>query len=280
MPTTRIITALGAGAIAVALALSVPVAAFAQERHPQTTWAPIGRKPLSDRAAAALVTHVPEVRAENVRANNYRPTDADLRYFRSVKNPAGQTSVALNSWNAYVNGRSYLKNPSTDDLIQWAAHKWGIPEDWLRAQLAWESWWQMDLPGDLARVSDKWYNQYAPLFHSKDGQNLVYESAGLSQIKWTPDNAVNVGTRFLRYRSSAFDLDYMGAESRYYYDGKCNWCRPHYHAGNPWLSIAAWNSPAPWNNVRQRQYASNVRRTLQQRPWTLPSFPTTRFHRP
>jgi hypothetical protein len=137
----------------------------------------------------------------------------------------------------------------------------------------------MDLPGDLARVSDQWYNQYPRLFHSRKGQYLVYESVGLSQIKWTPDNAFNTGTRFLRYRSSAFDLDYMGAEIRYYYDGKCNWCRPHYQAGNEWLSIAAWNSPTPWNSGRQRQYARDVQRTLRRRPWTLPSFSATLFRR-
>jgi len=51
-------------------------------------------------------------------------------------------------------GRSTLAHPSTDDLIQWTAHKWGIPEDVVRAQMAVESWWRQSDMGDLTAESD------------------------------------------------------------------------------------------------------------------------------
>jgi hypothetical protein len=264
----------------IATALLALVTAGSAFAHSQNTWARVGHKPLSDRAAAAQVTHVPEVRPANARANNYRVTAADLRYFRSVKNPAGQTSVAFNHWNAYVDGRSTLRHPSTDDLIQWAAHKWGIPEDWIRAQVALESSWQMDLGGDLAQLPANWVSAYPASARSTLGPNEVYTSIGIAQIKWTPDNVFNPGTRFLRYKSTAFDLDYMGAEIRYYYDGDATWLGHGYHAGSQWLSMGAWNSPAPWNNAKQRWYIGVVQRDLRSRPWASPSFPNSVYHRP
>ena len=263
----------------IATALLALATAGSASAHSQNTWAPIGHKPLSDRAAAAQVTHVPEVRPANEKANSYFVTAADLRYFRRVRNPAGQTSVAFNHWNAYVDGRSSLRQPSTDDLIQWAAHKWGIPEDWIRAQVALESWWEMDLNGDLAQLPTEWHRMYPAWAHSTNGPNSTYTSVGIAQIKWTPDNAFNPGARYLRYKSTAFSLDYMAAEIRYYYDGDARWLGPNYHAGNQWLSMAAWNSPAPWNNSKQRWYVSVVQRDLQSRPWTSPSFPNSVFHR-
>ena len=35
--------------------------------------------------------------------------------------------MQFNPYLQYVDGRDGMTDPSTDDLIQWAAHKWGIP---------------------------------------------------------------------------------------------------------------------------------------------------------
>jgi len=257
------------GVTVVLWALTVAGGAFG---HPQTTWAPVGRPPLSDQVAAARVTHMPEQKWMNARANNYRPTDADLRYFRTVKSAKGQTEIQFNPLNKYVDGRDLLKHPSTDDLIQWAAHKWGIPTDWLRAQTTYESWQEMTLGGDLAKVGPKWYALYPPFLRSSQGPDLVYESIGIPQIKWLPNETVNWGARYLRYLSTAFVLDYMGAEIRYYYDGLAKWLGPSYHAGNKWLSIGAWNMPAPWGNPEQLGYIKEVQYTVSIHPWTNPGF--------
>src|SRR2546429_5218997 len=47
----------------------------------QTTWAPVRATPLSDAAAAALVTHRPQVRPANAAANAYVPSDSELAPF-------------------------------------------------------------------------------------------------------------------------------------------------------------------------------------------------------
>ena len=253
--------------VILALAGTVFVPAASASGGPQTTWAKVGRKPLSDRAAASRVRHVQENRPANTQYNRYYVTNADLRTFRTTKDSRHhQTSVHENPWNAYVTGRSFLRRPSTDDLIQWAAFKWGIPVDLLRAQTAFESGWLMNNPGDLTKVRRARYRRYSPAFR-RPGL-LVWQSAGITQIKWLPDGSVNVGTEPLRRKSTAFDLDYMGATIRYYYDGKCNWCGKGYHARQGWLSIGAWNRPKPWGNARQWWYVGRVKHDLATRAWT------------
>ena len=112
---------------------TTPHAVIGPTRNPQLTWAPIKRKPLSDKAAAALVTREPEVRPNNVSANNYIPTNTDLQHFYNTRDQFHMIPAQQNHWYAYVTGRPGLvRNPTTDMLIQWSAHKWGIPEDTLK----------------------------------------------------------------------------------------------------------------------------------------------------
>ena len=75
--------------------------------------------PLSDRAAAALVVHQPELRPQNFAANNYVPSNAELRAFRSARTAQGQSILTEFPEYRYVTGRPGLHDPSTDDLIQW-----------------------------------------------------------------------------------------------------------------------------------------------------------------
>jgi hypothetical protein len=238
---------------------------------PQTTWAPVGAVPAGDSSAAARVTHVAEVRPGNVAANDYVPTDAELAAYRSTVDANGQTPVQADPMTQYVTGRSGLTNPSTDDLIQWAAHKWGIPEDIIRAEMAQESWWQQGALGDLTTVSGAWYVVY-PTAAQVAGTSQVYQSMGISQVRWRPDGTVGVGTNTLRWKSTAFNLDDYGATVRYYYNGDCTWCGAGYTAGQAWSSIGAWNNPVPWNNAAAQSYVQSVQNYLNTRVWAQPGF--------
>jgi hypothetical protein len=239
--------------------------------YPQTTWAPVGTKPLSDSAAAALITPEPEDRPENSQANNYRPSDGELDAFFGSRDTSGVTPVQYNPLARYITGRPGLSDPSTDDLIQWAAHKWGIPEDLVRAQMVTESWWRQSALGDRATVPPSWYDQYPPQARIA-GTSDVYQSMGISQIKWRPDNSLHTGTEPLRWKSVAFNLDFYGATVRYYYDGLCGWCSPGYSAGQDLNSIGAWFSPQPWLNAGQLSYVARVTANLANRTWEDPGF--------
>jgi hypothetical protein len=171
----------------------------------------------------------------------------------------------------YVTGRPGLASPSTDDLIQWAAHKWHIPEDWIRADMAVESWWEQTDLGDRATVPGKWYTLYPPQARVS-GTSEVYQSMGISQVKWIPDGSDETGTEPLRWKSTAFALDYYAAKVRYFYDGDCSWCGSSYSAGQTWNSIGGWYQPYPWGNSAHEAYISQVKSDLARRVWAQPGF--------
>ena len=233
---------------------------------PPDAWASPGTPPLSDRAAAALVVHQPELRPENVAANNYVPTNAELNAFYNTRTAQGQSILTEFPEYRYVTGRPGLRNPSTDDLIQWAARKWGIPTDVYRAQIYFESLDIQALQYDKANVSARDYWQYPSQSRIKPYQ--VYKSIGISQIKWKPFNRLNPGANPLRWKSTAWALDYSAATIRYYYDGRCSWCGRGYHKGQAWQSIGAYNAPIPWlNNGKRAWYLQHVQSVLSNRSW-------------
>jgi hypothetical protein len=230
---------------------------------PQTAWTPPGTPPLADAQAAALVTPEPELRSDNAQTNDYVPSDAELSTFHSAAD-------GDNPLNGYVDGRDGLPSPSTDELIQWAAHKWGIPEDWVRAVMSVESYWHQSAMGDRESVPSSWYYQYPPQARIA-GTSDVYTSMGIASIKWTP-GGLHEGSEPLRWKSTAFNLDYYAAQIRYYYDGDCSWCGSGYSAGQQWASIGAWYAPKPWNGSGARSYVERVQDSLDSRTWEQPGF--------
>jgi hypothetical protein len=266
------------------------------ERTPQTTWAPCNRnahtggpstfRPLSDRRAASLVTHQRETRRFNARSytvdgrrysavNAYIPSASQLRDFVRSTTSDGRTVVQFNPYFRYVDGRDGLSRPSTDDLIQWAAHKWGIPEDWLRAEYVRESYWNAFHLGDGTTVNADWYRRYPPQARVPHGTK-VYQSMGIAQIKWIPDGSVGPGSEPLRWESTAFNIDYQAAMVRFYYDNprgaRSSWGDRTYAPCQPWNSVGGWFEPYPWNNRGQENYVAEVRQDLSDRSWATGSF--------
>jgi hypothetical protein len=233
---------------------------------PQTTWTAVGKPPLSDAKAAARVVHRPEQRPENVAANEYVPTDAELAAFHSA-------ATAFSPLSVYVDGRDGLTKPSTDDLIQWTSVKWGIPTDWLRAVYLAESGWKQSTLGDIRQVSPEWSALYPPVAQLPNDE--VYETMGIAGVKWTPGpNGIAPGTEPLRWRSTAFNMDYQASIVRYYYSD-CFSCRswPGYTRGQQWNSIGAWDEPYPWRNSQAPRYIAKVKKHLSEKPWLSdPSF--------
>jgi hypothetical protein len=232
------------------------------------------------------VTREPETRPYNGKAywldgtrypapNDYVPTASQLAAFRASKTSFGQTVTQLNPYLSYVDGRDGLSDPSTDDLIQWAAHKWGIPEDWLRAQFVEESYWNSFMLGDAVTVPQSSYLQY-PSLQRVPGQLVVYESSGLAQVKWIPGGSSDPGTEPLSWQSTAFSLDFQAAMVRFYFDNpsgsRSAWGDATYAPCQKWQSIGAWNSPYPWANAEQRGYVAKVQHLLDSATWRSNEF--------
>lgn len=269
---------------------------FRAELHAQTAWAPCNRnagtkarstfKPLSDSAAAKLVTPEPETRPDNdtpytlngvryLAPNAYRPTAAQLKAFRGAKTSLNQPALQFNPYFRYVDGLDGMRDPTTDELIQWAAHKWGIPEDWLRAEYVQESYWSMYQMGDETSVSASQYAKY-PAQARVPGSLEVYQSLGITQVRWAPDGSVGVGAEPLRWESEAFNIDYQASIIRLFYDdpdgARTAWGDKTYKPCEKWNSIGGWFSSYPWLNPLQAEYIKDVRQRLATKQWRSSSF--------
>lgn len=189
---------------------------------------------LPDADAAARVRRSPwEPRPLNTVANHRMPTADELSAFRSASRD--QTSYA-----SLVTGHF---TGTTDELIQWTAHKWGIDEDIVRAQAVWESTWQQPAAGDGGI------------------------SFGLMQIKST----VWRGTAPLTQLSTAFNVDMHGAILRQCYAGKATWLGNDYRAGDLWGCLGYYYSGV-WGDAGGAAYVESVRRHLDERTWEKPGF--------
>jgi hypothetical protein len=302
MPVRGLIVLLGVAVLASILVLLGAGLArsvnyrFRSEAHPQTQWARCNRnaltggpstfRPLSDRAAGALVTPEPETRPDNAKpysingvgypsTNSYVATNAQLAEFRSAKTSLGQPILQLNPYLRYVDGRDGLNHPSTDELIQWGAHKWGIPENWLRAEYVLESYWNSFMLGDRTPVSAADYRKYPPQSRVP-GTLEVYQSLGITQVRWDPERDFGGGTEPLRWLSTAFNIDFQGAMVRYFYDNplkaRTAWGDASFRPCQKWNSIGGWFHPYPWANSGQAQYAKTVQYNLATTAWKSSAF--------
>ncbi len=224
----------------------------------------VGIAPVSDTEAANRVRPVAENRPANVDENHYRPTAAELTAFRTGRvDRYGRTMLDFNPLTAHVTGGF---TGTTDEILQWAAHKWGIPEDVIRAAAVTESDWNMSKLGDRRTVADP---SIYPGHSRIAGTSDVYESLGILQVKWNPDT--HWGTEPLRWKSTAFNADYWAATVRYYYDGRCDWCAPGYSSGQILASVGAWYNPSPWV-TGSLSYVSTVTANLAARRWERAGF--------
>ncbi len=194
---------------------------------------PVGWGPLSDKAAAHRVNRSSfEPRPDNYRANHAVPSKRELANWRARSDMPYARSV-----DGHFKG-------TTDEIIQWAAHKWGIPPNLLRAVAATESWWHQSTVGDNG------------------------DSFGLFQVR-RPYHCWN--ECHIARDSTAFNADYYGGIIRSYYDGTQTWLNTVEHGkpykeGDIWGSLGAWYS-GRWWVPSIKGYIDQVKANIASRPW-------------
>ncbi len=217
--------------LAIAGCLFFPSAGQAQTRD-------AGSEVLSDQKAAQSVNwNGWEPRERNWRENSRIPADRELRQFFDESKHWGRCGEAL---KANITGGF---RGTTDEIIQWAAQKWGIEADIIRAVAVKESYWNQDAAAD-------WDRSGSP------------RAFGLTQIR----RDVNPGTYPLSAESTAFNLDFYGATLRYYYDGCADWLGSNYWSGDIWGAIGAWYT-GRWYDDGAQWYISEIKRALSDRTW-------------
>ena len=140
---------------------------------------------------------------------------------------------------------------TTDEILQWAACKWGIDEDVVRAQIVTESYWKMSANGDggdsfgLGQVRVP-YHGHRP----GAGDDGAFQN----------DNAV---------RSSAYNVDYTYAVWRGCFEEQYNWLGNT--RGDLWGCVGSWFS-GQFRDPAGLEYVDVVQGHLGDRTWETPSF--------
>lgn len=191
------------------------------------TLAPGSALPSED-TCAALVRKTAEKRPENATPNAKKGVGANSTYPRVTGNFVG----------------------TTDEIIQWAACKWGIDEDMVRAQVAQESSWRQSEIGDNG------------------------ESFGLGQVRvgYHDSAFVNNNAKL----SSAYNLDYTYGYWRDCFEGNMTWHNTvergsTYAAGDAWGCFGSWFA-GRWHTAPANDYINKVKALLAQRWWESPNF--------
>jgi hypothetical protein len=213
---------------------------------------PVGATLPSDATCASEVRAAPEVRPANTGANETRGVGGNSLYPRVTGDYVG----------------------TTDEIIQWAACKWGIDEDIVRAQAAVESYWFQRNTGDFTTDPTQCPPGYQTL-----GANGVAgecpESIGIVQVRY-PYHQTAFATDDDAAVSTAYNLDYAYASWWNCYQGNDGWLNQFnpptpYKAGDAWGCVGLWYS-GRWYDSGAQSYIAKVQGYLSQRIWTTPGF--------
>jgi hypothetical protein len=202
---------------------------------------PTATRPLADSVARRRVHRTSvEPRRVNSAATHPRPTAAQLKTWRATPSMP---------YAKYVTGNF---TGTTDEVIQWAAIKWGLNPDLLRAVAVVESYWKMSTVGDNG------------------------DSFGLFQVR-RPYHCTEPSCAMFR-EDAAMNADYYGGILRAYYDGKQSWLNDvasengkPYRRGDIWASVGAWYSGRWWDEAA-RGYVAKVKSALAARTWRSSGF--------
>ena len=209
-----------------------------------TTLAPGAPLPTNAQCAARVHRSSWEPRKQNDTANHtVRPQPVHLppdKNFNAVYQEKYRTRIDGNFTG------------TTDEIIQWAACKWGIADDVVRAQAQHESKWKQSATGDDESRS----NGHCPADQHGDP---CPTSFGLLQSKWYFRPGLYPWTR----TSTAFSLDASLAETRGCLDGLgYSGTRTR---GDLWGCIGFWYS-GEWQ-TNNRAYIADVQSKLKQKAW-------------
>lgn len=228
---------------------------------------PPGAKLPSSAECARLVnaSPSPEIRPANGRVNHTRGQHVPPTGFF----PQGDSSQ-VESLAPLINGNF---TGTTEDILRWAACKWGIDQDVVFAQAAVESAWQQGYLGDWTTDATR-----CPPGHGLGADGVpgqCPESYGILQNNYPFEEAAWPGIA----TSTAMNADVTYAIWRSCYNGDEIWLnnepsgRP-YSAGDLWGCVGRWFAGS-WYTPAAGRYISRVKEYLSERIWLRPAFANT-----
>jgi hypothetical protein len=225
---------------------------------------PPGSAMPGDAACAARVRSMPENKGIN---HTYNATKGNQHLAPDFFAPGSGDPRANTEIGVRVDGNF---TGTTDEILQWAACKWGIDEDIVRAQAVIESWWHQDAKGDWGTDASR-----CPPGHGLgvDGQpGKCPESWGLFQTRYPYEQSAWPGFA----NSSAFNADTAYGIWRACFEGYEWWLNDVEHgqpyvAGDAWGCVGLWFA-GRWYTPAAETYINNVKNTLSSRIWETPNF--------
>jgi hypothetical protein len=256
----------------------------------------------SDAACASRVhSSVWEPRPDNYAPNHHEPNQRMVHRAFAIRPRSTERSHDAR-WDSWLLPRVDGQfTGTTDEIFQWAACKWGLPDNLLRAIAVQEStWFQNEVypkgrpvtnwgSGDLftraTRASRDFCDELAEY-----GRNYQRDyGAGrcprtfsiVGVMSWeAPDwgrMAGNQnGTFPFNRNSTALAVDYLASQLRGCYQGWERWLEEtgtgNYSAGRIWGCVGAWYS-GTWHSSAANAYISGVKEANRSLPWLQPDWP-------
>jgi autotransporter family porin len=213
-----------------------------------------------------LASPNPENRRDNTAFNHTTGQNVGPQFF-----PAGD-SPQVGALASRINGDF---TGTTEEILRWAACKWGIDQNVVFAQAAAESWWQQNELGD-------WQTQ---ALHCAPGRGLGVdgrpgscpESFGILENKYIFEK--NAWPAIAN--STAMGVDAAYAIWRSCYDGYEVWLNDvargkQYSGGDMWGCVGRWSAGA-WYTPAANTYIALVKKYLDERIWEQPAFREARL---
>jgi hypothetical protein len=257
--------------------------------------------PRSGACARAVHRSTWEPRPDNDAANHVLvdPTSVHNSFATRPRSGSGTYDSRWDSWLLpRVDGQF---SGTTDEIIQWAACKWGLPDNYLRAEADTESTWFQYETYPSGRCVDTygcgdWFSSepYAARkpyctglatvggydYQGDYGDGLCPKTFSIAGIMswWNPSWGFNWagnqnGTFPFTRDSTAMALDYMASQIRGCYEGWQWELGTGYHAGDLWGCAGAWFSGG-WHDSGANTYISHVQANENAEPWLTASFAT------
>jgi hypothetical protein len=263
---------------------------------PPGTW---GSLPGDNECAADVHRSPWEPRPLNYTPNNTMPPLAAVQQALAAR-PREVTDGYDRHWNAWLLPRvSGQHTGTTDENIQWAACKWGLSDNLLRAIAFRESTWvqyavypsgrcvetfgcsdMVPTPSSATRVYCEAISQYGYDYRQDYPPGICPETFSIAGVKaweapeWDGMADNQNGTFPFSRDSTAYALDYLGSYLRGCLEGWLDWLGDNgsgYRAGDIWGCVGSWYS-GDWKSAGARDYNGEVRTALDQRVWLTADF--------
>jgi hypothetical protein len=258
-----VLIAVTAGAVAVHAAARPAAPRAARSTAVQFRTLPPGSRLPSGAECARLVraSPSPENRPGNKTANDTTGVSVGAGFF-----PAGD-SPQVSRLAPLITGDF---TGTTEEILRWAACKWGINQDIVFAQAAVESWWRQGNLGDWGTEARYCLPGYGIGADGMPGE--CPQSYGILQNRFRYEGA---GWPAIA-ASTAMNVDAAYAIWRSCYDGYEVWLNneprgQQYHAGDLWGCVGRWYAGS-WHTPAANQYIGVVKEYLREQVWEQPDF--------